>query len=179
MNRNYSGFWKGNIVSYNGKARTARITIPTLTDGIDDGITATFAYPVGHDDKDTEIQILAGADCYVFFEQLDPASPVIFAYSSHGTGAVTDVRRIRQENIELLAKANINIETKDTITLKAGTVIIDANVIMKKNSTTEGNNTVNGTSDLKGAVTIKGKPYDSHGHLDVENGSGTSGGVAP
>lgn len=79
----------------------------------------------------------------------------------------------------MLAKVNINIETEDTITLKAGTVIIDANVIMKKNSTTEGNNTVNGTSDLKGAVTIKGKPYDLHGHLDVENGSGTSGGVAP
>ena len=105
MNRNYAGFWKGNIVSYNGKARTARITIPTLTDGIDDGITATFAYPVGHDDKDTEIQILAGADCYVFFEQLDPASPVIFAYSSHGTGAVVDVRRIRQaSNVALPAQ---------------------------------------------------------------------------
>ena len=122
MNRNYAGFWKGNIVSYNGKARTARITIPTLTDGIDDGITATFAYPVGHDDKDTEIQILAGADCYVFFEQLDPASPVIFAYSSHGTGAVTDVRRIRQENIELLAKVNITLDA-ETITVNASDVV--------------------------------------------------------
>jgi len=122
MNRNYSGFWKGNIVSYNGKARTARITIPTLTDGIDDGITATFAYPVGHDDKDTEIQILAGADCYVFFEQLDPASPVIFAYSSHGTGAVVDVRRIRQENIELLAKVNITLDA-ETITVNASDVV--------------------------------------------------------
>lgn len=122
MNRNYAGFWKGNIVSYNGKARTARITIPTLTDGIDDGITATFAYPVGHDDKDTEIQILAGADCYVFFEQLDPASPVIFAYSSHGTGAVVDVRRIRQENIELLAKVNITLDA-ETITVNASDVV--------------------------------------------------------
>ncbi len=122
MNRNYAGFWKGNIVSYNGKARTARVTIPTLTDGIDDGITATFAYPVGHDDKDTEIQILAGADCYVFFEQLDPASPVIFAYSSHGTGAVVDVRRIRQENIELLAKVNITLDA-ETITVNASDVV--------------------------------------------------------
>lgn len=122
MNRNYAGFWKGNIVSYNGKSRTARVSIPTLTDGIDDGITATFAYPVGHDDKDTEIQILAGADCYVFFEQLDPASPVIFAYSSHGTGAVTDVRRIRQENIELLAKVNITLDA-ETITVNASDVV--------------------------------------------------------
>ncbi len=122
MNRNYAGLWKGNIVSYNGKARTARVTIPTLTDGIDDGITATFAYPVGHDDKDTEIQILAGADCYVFFEQLDPASPVIFAYSSHGTGAVVDVRRIRQENIELLAKVNITLDA-ETITVNASDVV--------------------------------------------------------
>ena len=122
MNRNYAGFWKGNIISYNGKSRTARVSIPTLTDGISDGITATFAYPVGHDDKDTEIQILAGADCYVFFEQLDPASPVIFAYSSHGVGAVVDVRRIRQENIELLAKTNINIQA-NTINVEADTVV--------------------------------------------------------
>ncbi len=179
MNKSYSGFFPATILKYNPNERTARVSIPTVTDGADSGITATFAYPVGHDDKDTEIQILEGAECYVFFLQGDVHSPVIFSYRSHGTGAVVDVRRIRQENIELLAKANINIETEDTITLKAGTVIIDANVIMKKNSTTEGNNTVNGTSDLKGAVTIKGKPYDLHGHLDVENGSGTSGGVAP
>ena len=29
-----------------------------------DGLTATFAYPVGDDDRDTEIQVLVGADVF-------------------------------------------------------------------------------------------------------------------
>lgn len=179
MKKSYSGFFPATILKYNAKERTAYVSIPTVTDGADSGIKATFAYPVGHDDKDTEIQILDGAECYVFFLQGDVHSPVIFSYRSHGTGAVTDVRRIRQENIELLAKANINLEAEDTITLKAENIVLDGNVTMKKDSTTEGNNTVNGTSDLKGAVKIEDKDYGDHGHLNVQNGNGTSGGVAP
>lgn len=107
MNKSYFGDYPATILSYDAAGRTARVSIPTVTDGIDQGIIATFAYPVGDDDKDTEREILPGAECYIFFLQGDPSSPVIWAYRSHGTGAVVDTRRIRQENIELLARANI------------------------------------------------------------------------
>lgn len=120
MNKNYSGDWPATIISYDAKGRTAKISIPTVTDGIESGITATFAYPVGDDDKDTEREILAGAECYIFFLQGRPDSPVIWAYRSHGTGAVVETRRIRQENIELLARVNI--------TAKAETIDIDGSV---------------------------------------------------
>ena len=122
MNKGFFGDYPATILSYNKTARTARVSIPTVTDGLDDGITATFAYPVGHDDKDTEIEILPGAECYVFFLQGVPSSPVIWSYRSHGSGAVTDYRRIRQENIELLARAKITAKAR-TIDVSASDVV--------------------------------------------------------
>lgn len=103
-------FIPAKILSYDAATRTAQVQIDGLTDGAEDGLTATFAYPVGHDDRDTEIQVLAGAEVYVFFAggQLD--SPVIAFYRSHGAGAVVDTRRIRQKNIKILASNNISIE---------------------------------------------------------------------
>ena len=44
-------FIPAKILSYDAATRTAKVQI--------DGLTATFAYPVGHDDRDTEIQVLA------------------------------------------------------------------------------------------------------------------------
>lgn len=185
MSKKYSGFFQAKIVSYNDASRTARVTIPTVTDGIDEGITATFAYPVGHDDRDTEIEILPGADCYIFFQQGDPSSPVIWAYSSHGEGAVIDYRRIRQENIELLARADINLHTGETIHLKAKNVIIDADAVtvnaknytVNGNSTHNGNNTVTGKSNLQDETTIQNKPFMDHGHKNIKAGDDNSGGV--
>lgn len=179
MNKSYNGDYAATILSYDPKSRTAKVSIPTVTDGVDEGITATFAYPVGHDDKDTEIQILDNAECYVFFLQGDPYSPVIWAYRSHGTGAIVDYRRIRQANIELFAAKNINLTAEDTITLKAQTVVIDAKLIVKDNAKLEKNLTVDAESDLKGTTRIENKPYGTHGHLNVQTGNGTSGGVAP
>ena len=103
-------FIPAKILSYDAATRTAQVHIDGLTDGAEDGLTATFAYPVGHDDRDTEIQVLVGAEVYVFFAggQLD--SPVIAFYRSHGEGAVVDTRRIRQKNIEILASNSISIE---------------------------------------------------------------------
>ncbi|MCU4320602.1 hypothetical protein [Acinetobacter bereziniae] len=155
------------------------MSIPTVTDGLEDGIIAKIAYPVGHDDKDTEIEIKEGADCYIFFEQGDPSSPVMWAYSSHGVGAIVDYRRIRQENIELLARANININAQDTIYLSAKKLIIDADIEINGNQKLNGNNTTTGTSDLQGETSIENKPYRDHGHLKVKSGDDTSGGVAP
>lgn len=103
-------FIPAKILSYDARQRTAQVQIDGLTDGAEDGLTATFAYPVGHDDRDTEIQVLVGAEVYVFFAggQLD--SPVIAFYRSHGEGAVVDTRRIRQKNIKILASNSISIE---------------------------------------------------------------------
>lgn len=103
-------FIPAKILSYDAATRTAQVHIDGLTDGAEDGLTATFAYPVGHDDRDTEIQVLAGAEVYIFFAggQLD--SPVIAFYRSHGDGAVVDTRRIRQKNIEILAESGVSIE---------------------------------------------------------------------
>lgn len=103
-------FIPAKILSYDAQQRTAQVQIDGLTDGAENGLTATFAYPVGHDDRDTEIQVLVGAEVYVFFAggQLD--SPVIAFYRSHGAGAVVDTRRIRQKNIKILASNSISIE---------------------------------------------------------------------
>lgn len=108
----YYGFYPGKINSVNRPKRTAMVEIVPFTDGLDEGIEATFAYPISHDDKDTELEILNGADVYVFFDQGDPMCPVIFGYRSHGEGAVLDYRRIRQTNIELYAKKNIKLDAK-------------------------------------------------------------------
>ncbi|OTG87876.1 hypothetical protein [Acinetobacter sp. ANC 3813] len=131
MNKQYLGDWAATILSYDAAARTARISIPTVTDGLDEGIIATFAYPVGDDDKDTEREILAGAECYIFFLQGQPEAPVIWAYRSHGKGAVIDTRRIRQENIELLARTNI--------TAKAKTIEVDGSEVVNIHSAVQVN----------------------------------------
>ena len=103
-------FIPAKILSYDAATRTAQVQIDGLTDGAEDGLTATFAYPVGHDDRDTEIQVFAGAEVYVFFAGGQFDSPVIAFYRSHGEGAVVDTRRIRQKNIEILAESGISIE---------------------------------------------------------------------
>ena len=52
-------FIPAKILSYDAATRTAQVQIDGLTDGAENDLTATFAYPVGHDDRDTEIQVLA------------------------------------------------------------------------------------------------------------------------
>ena len=106
------GFKRAKILNYNAKGRTAKVHIHGMTDGASDGLTATFAYPVGDSDKDTEREILAEEDVYVFFENGEESRPVIAFFSSHGENAVIDTRRIRQENIELLARSKITAKAK-------------------------------------------------------------------
>ena len=164
----YLGFYPAKIKSYAAKTRTARVHIDGLTDGSQDGLKATFAYPVGDDDKDTEREILSNADVYVFFEQGESSCPVIAFYRSHGEGAVEDVRRIRQENIELLARTKI--------TLKAPVVQIDANLIINGDIQHTGNQTSTGTITGETDVVGGGKSLKGHAHAAVMPGSGTSGG---
>ena len=106
------GFKRAKILNYNAKDRTAKVHIHGMTDGASDGLTATFAYPVGDSDKDTEREILTEEDVYVFFENGEESRPVIAFFSSHGENAVIDTRRIRQENIELLARSKITAKAK-------------------------------------------------------------------
>lgn len=111
------GFPRAKILSYNAKARTAQIHIYGMTDGASEGLEATFAYPVGDDDLDTEREILVGADVYIFFQNGDEGLPVVWSYSSHGEGAVEDVRRIRQKNIEILGRANVLVQAGQEVTI--------------------------------------------------------------
>jgi hypothetical protein len=102
--------WPAKIISYNRDNRTVQVQIAGLTDGSDNGLPAKIAYPIGEDDRDTERQILANADVWVFFEGGDFSMPVVFAYRSHGNGALVGTRRIKQENIELIATEKIKLE---------------------------------------------------------------------
>ena len=172
MNKMFYGNYPATILSYDPQARTAQVDIPSVTDGLEDGITATFAYPVGHDDKDTEVLIVPGCECYVFFQQGKPENPVIAFYRSHGTGAVVDYRRIRQKNIELLATAKINLQADESIDLSAKSVKINADQL-----TINANTKVTGSSTLEGVTTIQGRSFLGHSHSGVRGGSENSGGV--
>lgn len=170
------------LVSYDNKKRTAKVTIVGLTDGVDEGITAMLAYPIGDDDLDTERELLAGADVWVFFEQGDTAMPIIAFYRRHGEErAVIDVRRIRQQNIELLARAKVTITANELVFIKAqqitieGEVLIKGNITHKGNQTTTGNQTVLGNENrtgnigISGSLTVTGESV-SHGNQTI-NGS--------
>lgn len=174
------------LVSYDKPNRIAKVTIAGLTDGVEDGITAMLAYPIGDDDLDTERELLPGADVWVFFEQGDTSMPVIAFYRRHGQGlAVVDIRRIRQKNIEVLARSSITLTAKDFINVKASKVSIEADVVdikagtvnvnaetnfrgdinqvgnffMTGNQTVNGGQTINGNSISYGNQTVNGNIY--------------------
>jgi phage baseplate assembly protein gpV len=182
------------LISYDKVNRTAKVTISGLTDGVEDGITAMLAYPIGDDDLDTERELLPGADVWVFFEQGDTSMPVIAFYRRHGQGLATvDVRRIRQENIEVLARSTITLDAKDFINIKTKKLNIDAetvtinasdfnvnaetnfkgdinqigNYFMTGNQLINGGQTINGDSTSYGNQTINGSIYST---IDVKAG---------
>ena len=164
------------LVSYDKEMRTAKVTIKGLTDGVDEGITAMLAYPIGDDDLDTERELIAGADVWVFFEQGDTTMPVIAFYRRHGQGrAAIDVRRIRQENIELLARARVTITAKDLVFIQASSITIEGSVLIKGNITHDGNQTVSGNITASGDVKAAGKSLKNHVHGGVKSGGGTTG----
>lgn len=135
------GFKRARILSYDSSTRTAKVHIFGLTDGASDGLTATFAYAVGEDDRDTELKILSSSsnlpDVYVFFEGGDEARPVIAFFSSHGSDNVTDVRRIRQKNIEILATSKATIEAPDIYITGSNTVNITGTTQVNVSSETK------------------------------------------
>lgn len=118
---NYHANWPCKVISYNAEARTVQIQIAGLTDGSETGLTAKLAYPIGDDDRDTErvlLDQLSQADGWVFFEGGNPSAPVLWAYICHGTGALVDIRRIRQKHIELIATETITLRSGQKISLE-------------------------------------------------------------
>lgn len=174
-------FYPAKLIKYNQKDRTATIHIEGLTDG-SDGLTARLAYPIGDDDLDTERELLPDADVYVFFEQGDLHAPVIAFYRSHGKGrAVADVRRIRQKNIEVLARSRITLAAQDLIEMTASEVHITAKVTIDGDITHNGNTSQNGNQTTNGKITATadvvggGKSLKGHTHSGVRSGSGNTG----
>lgn len=172
------------LMSYDKANRTAKVTIAGLTDGVAEGITAMLAYPIGDDDLDTERELLMGADVWVFFEQGDVSMPVVAFYRRHGQGRATvDVRRIRQENIELLARSSITLSAADFINLKANKITLDADTVTinaselninaetnaKGNINQIGNYFMTGNQLINGGQTINGNSV-SYGNQTI-NGS--------
>lgn len=183
------------LVSYDKVNRTAKVSIAGLTDGVEDGITAMLGYPIGDDDRDTERELIPGADVWVFFEQGDTSAPVIAFYRRHGQGLATiDVRRIRQENIEVLARSTITLDAKDFVNIKASKINLDADIVtinaselninaetnakgdinqvgnyfMTGNKLINGGQTINGNSTSYGNQTINGSLYATE---DVKAGN--------
>ncbi|MDC4334752.1 DUF1983 domain-containing protein [Acinetobacter baumannii] len=151
-----NGLKRAKILSYNAKDRTAQVHIHGLTDGASEGITATFAYPVGDSDLDTEIQIVDGEDVYVFFENGNEERPVIHSYVSHGDGAIVGVRRIRQDNIEFISKENLKVDSGTTVSIKTPLMNVQANTQQTGNSTLTGNSTVVGNTSVAGNSAVAG-----------------------
>lgn len=139
-----SHFYPAKVLSYNKQNRTCQIHIQGLTDGLENGLTATIAYPVGDDDKDTDRYIDTPADCWVFFEGGDIAYPVVAFFRSHKAGVITDIRRIRQQNIELLGEKKLtmnaqNIDlTANRLTINAQNIQITGNLDITGNTTQKG-----------------------------------------
>ena len=161
------------LISYNQTDRTAQISIKGLTDGEPDGLTAMLAYPIGDDDLDTERELNPGADVWVFFEAGDMASPVIAFYRSHGEGrAVTDVRRIRQKNIELLARSTVTIDAKNLVDIRADRIRLEAsNIEFIGDIAHTGNQSTRGTVTASVDVKAGSVSLNKHTHGGVVGGN--------
>lgn len=146
-------FYPAKILSYNKHHRTCQVAIPGFTDGLDNGLTASIAYPVGDDDKDTDRLITTPADCWVFFEGGDIVHPVpvVAFFRSHKAGVATDTRRIRQQNIELLAGKNITLAC-DTLDITAKNINITGDLNIKGNTTQQG--VIKATDVMAGVVSL-------------------------
>jgi hypothetical protein len=126
----YFGFYPAILTAYDAATRIGTVMIDGLTDGADQGLDATFAYPIGESDLDTELKVdcvALPAPVYVFFEAGDPSAPVISSWRGHQDGsALAGIRRIRQKNIELLADQNITLNTQQVdITCKNMTITVN------------------------------------------------------
>lgn len=144
-------FYPAKLLSYDNKNRTCQVAIVGLTDGLDDGLTASIAYPVGDDDKDTDRLLMAGSDVWVFFEAGDVAYPVVAFFRSHKADVALNTRRIRQKNIELLANQQITLAC-DTLDIHAKNINITGSLNIKGDTNQQG--IIKATDVFAGVVSL-------------------------
>lgn len=163
-----NGFWPAKLTSYDAATRTGEVWIDEVTDGADRGLVAEFAYPVGEDDQDTERKITLPANVYVFFEMGDPRCPVVFAWRTRQDGsAVVGTRRIRQQNIQVLATANLNL-TAERAEMSFNSMLLTVpaglNIVGPVTCQTIECDTVTASDDvIAAAVSLKKHPHNLNG----------------
>jgi hypothetical protein len=143
-----NGFYPAKILSYNKESKKVQVSVEPFTQGSENGIEAKLAYPLGHDDLDTEISINGQPDAWVFFENGQFKKPVVAFFRTHQTGSVTDVRRIRQKRIELIADE----------------ILLDAKVHITKKTTSDAGIV------SAGDMVAKNVSVATHGHKNVQAG---------
>lgn len=120
---NLPSLWPGVVVSYNRAQRTARVSIPGVTDGSDTLPEAVFSNPLGDRADVTEIRIDAGDAVWLMFEGGDARFPIIMGYRTPRTGNPIDWRRWRHANMELTADGVLRLNAA-TVEINAGQVQI-------------------------------------------------------
>lgn len=183
-------FHPAQMTAYNSRQRTATVWIQGLTDGADRGLTAHIAYPFGDCDRDTELQpdiepvstgeraLSEAVDVWVFFEGGDPSAPVVAFYRGHQDGsALENTRRIRQDNIELLARSRLIVKA-DQIDLTCQQMTITAPEGLRIAGPVSMDNTlsVQGAIQSQDDVTAGGISLKSHLHSGVRSGGSNTGG---
>lgn len=149
---NLPSLWPGVVVSYDRAERTARVSIPGVTDGTDTLPEAVFSNPLGDRADITEIRIDAGDAVWLMFEGGDPRFPIITGYRTPRAGNPIDWRRWRHANMELTADG--------VLRLNATTVQINADAVQ----IASGSLTHNGTN-----------VGDTHTHSGITSGPASTG----
>lgn len=171
-----NGFYPAKILSYNKISKMAQVSVEPFTNGSETGLEAKLAYAVGLDDLDTELSINGSPDCWVFFENGQFKKPVVCFFRTHQTGSITDIFRLRQKRIELIADelfidAKVHI-TKDT---KSDAGIVSQGDIVAQNVSVA-------THDHQNVQSGKDKtapPTAGTGGSGSADGSGSAGGAGP
>lgn len=148
-----NGFYPGKILSIADDKKTVQVSVEPYTSGLENGITAKLAYPVGFNDKDTELQIIGQPDVWVFFERGQFKNPVVSFFRTHQTGSVTGVFRLRHKKLEFYA---------DNIEFYAKKVLFDAETHTTGKATSDGDMVAGNVSVME------------HNHGNVRNGDGVT-----
>lgn len=99
----------------------------------------------------------------------NPNSDMVLA---HNVGSGTEVM------IQLKLNGDVVINTEADVTVNAENAVVNAtgvNVTAATGSFAIGNSTWNGSMDITGTWTFNGIPFNTHKHVGVTPGSGTSG----
>ena len=105
--KSYDGLWPAWVDSYDGDARTCRVSIDNVTDGSATYPEAVFSNPLGDNAATTEIRIKAGDPIWVMFECGDPRFPIITGFRTPRESNPTGWRRWAHDNIEFTADGKL------------------------------------------------------------------------